>query len=79
MRTLRDLVEDIIKLPNTDLQLVADSLAAYSPATAEHLKNYIGFAQQEWDALENQEKQYEQMSRAADEAYLDYAYNDLER
>ena len=63
MRTLRDLVEDLIKLPNTDLQLIADSLAAYSPATAEHLKNYIGFAQQEWDALENQEKQYEMMSR----------------
>ena len=63
MRTLRDLVEDLIKLPTTDLQLIADSLAAYSPATAEHLKNYIGFAQQEWDALENQEKQYEMMSR----------------
>ena len=79
MRTLRDLVEDLIKLPNTDLQLIADSLVAYCPYTAEHLKNYIGYAQQELDALENQEKQYEQMSRAADEAYLDYAYNDLER
>ena len=67
MRTLRDLVEDLIKLPPTDLQLVADSLAAYSPATAERLKNYIGYAQQEWDALENREQQYEMMSREADE------------
>ena len=67
MRTLRDLVEDLIKLPNTDLQLIADSLAAYSPASAERLKNYIGYAQQEWDALENREKEFEQMSRVADE------------
>ena len=63
MRTLRDLVEDLIELPQVDLQLVADSLAAYSPSTAERLKNYISYAQQEMDALENRERQYEMMSR----------------
>jgi len=63
MRTLRDLVEDLIQLPPTDLQLVADSLAAYCPASAERLKNGIAYAQQEWDALENRERQFEMMSR----------------
>ena len=64
MRTLRDLVEDLIELPPADLQLVADSLAAYSPSTAEHLKNYIGYAQQEWDLNELElQKQHEMMSR----------------
>lgn len=68
MRTLRDLVEDLIKLPPTDLQLVADSLAAYSPASAERLKNYIGYAQQERDLADlDLEKQHEMMSRVADE------------
>ena len=63
MRTLRDLVEDLIELPPADLQLVADSLATYSPSTAERLKNYISYAQQEMDAYENRERQYEMMSR----------------
>lgn len=67
MRTLRDLVEDLIKLPHTDLQLVADSLVAYSPSSAERLKNYIGYAQQEWDLNELElQKQHEMMSREAD-------------
>jgi len=48
------------------MELVGDSLAAFSPATAERLKNAITVAQQEWDALENQERQYEMMSRDAE-------------
>jgi len=66
MRTLKDLVEDLTKLSPVDMELVGDSLAAFSPATAERLKNAITVAQQEWDALENQERQYEMMSRDAE-------------
>jgi len=66
MRMLKDLVEDLTKLSPVDMELVGDSLAAFSPATAERLKNAITVAQQEWDALEDQERQYEMMSKEAD-------------
>lgn len=66
MRTLRDLVEDLIELTPSDLHLVADMLSASCPYTAECLKDCIGYAQQELDALEMRGKQHEEASKMAD-------------
>ena len=66
MRTLRDLVEDLIELTPSDLHLVADMLSTSCPYTAKCLKDCISYTQQEMDALENRERQYEEASRMDD-------------
>ena len=49
MNNLQNLVDDLIDLPPTKLQDVADLLAVQCPYTAECLKNSISYAQQEQD------------------------------
>lgn len=72
MRTLKDVVAELIKLPPKELDLVGEALLAFSPSTAERLKNAISFAQQEEDMryLE-QERQYAMMQAAEDSYDLD--------
>jgi len=77
--TVKDLVRILSALSMDEIKLVGSALTRYDPCHAERLRNSIMVEQQEMNQADlDQEKQYEQMSRAADEAYVDYAYNDLE-
>ena len=79
MKTV-EIVKLLSSLSMGQMEAVAVGLAWYDPCHAERLKNVISVAQQERDLADlDLQKQHEMMSRAADEAYLDYAYNDLER
>lgn len=71
MVTMQDLVTKILALPPKDMELLGESLAWYSPAQAERLKNAITVAQQEMDALENREREFEMLQYADDAATAD--------
>lgn len=60
MITMQDFVAKLLSLSDDDLKLIGEGLVWYSPAQAERLKNFIGYAQQEADRFE--------MQRYADES-----------
>lgn len=74
MRTLKDVVGDLIKLSPNDLQLIGEALVAFCPNTAEGLKNAISVAQQEEDQLQELEKQHAMAMDADHRADLDARY-----
>lgn len=79
MRTLKDVVAELIELPPKDLDLIAEALQQFSPFTAEALKNAIGIAQQEEDRrFLEQERQYAMM-QAAEDSYNEDAIHYGER
>lgn len=75
MRTLEDVVAELVAIPPQDLHLVGEALVLFSPSTAEALKNAIGYAQQEEDMrFLELERQHAMMQAAEDSANLDAAY-----
>lgn len=72
MRTLKDVVAELIALPPADLNLIAEALVAFCPFTAEALKNAIAVEQQEEDMrFLELERQHAMMQAADDFADLD--------
>jgi len=72
MVTMQELLQKVLSLPPSDLKLIGEALAWYSPSQAETLKNAISFAQQELDSMEMREQQYEEASRMADMDCIQY-------